>query len=84
MYFEAEDGEYITAGSQLRDVKWSDSTCCFGWHVQGAWPPMDEVERKKRFEPVCMHKSPEGTLLAVGDTAGNLSIYNYPCVSKQV
>lgn len=35
LFFEAEDGEYFSAGSQLRDIKWADWTCLFGWPVQG-------------------------------------------------
>jgi echinoderm microtubule-associated protein-like 6 len=35
LYFEAEDGEYFGAGSQLKDIKWNDWTCTFGWPVQG-------------------------------------------------
>lgn len=35
LYFEAEDGEYFSAGSQLRDIKWYDWTCIYGWPVQG-------------------------------------------------
>lgn len=37
LYFEAADGEYFSAGSQLKDIKWADWTCLFGWPVQGAW-----------------------------------------------
>ena len=35
LYFEAEDGEYFSAGSQLKDIRWSDWSCTFGWPVQG-------------------------------------------------
>lgn len=35
LYFEAEDGEYFSAGSQLKDIKWADWTCIYGWPVQG-------------------------------------------------
>lgn len=35
LYFEAQDGEYFSAGSQLKDIKWSDWTCIYGWPVQG-------------------------------------------------
>lgn len=34
LYFEAEDGEYFSAGSQLKDIKWADWTCLYGWPVQ--------------------------------------------------
>ena len=35
LYFEVQDGEHFSAGSQLRDIGWADWTCCFGWPVQG-------------------------------------------------
>lgn len=35
LYFEAADGEFFSAGSQLRDIQWADWTCLFGWPVQG-------------------------------------------------
>jgi hypothetical protein len=38
LYFEAEDGEYFSAGSQLKDIKWADWTCIYGWPVQGNLP----------------------------------------------
>ena len=38
LYFEAEDGEYFASGSQLKNIRWSDWTCTYGWPVQGAYP----------------------------------------------
>lgn len=35
LYFEAEDGEFFSAGSQLKDIKWADWTCIYGWPIQG-------------------------------------------------
>ena len=35
LYFESEDGQYFASGSQLKDIRWSDWTCTFGWPVQG-------------------------------------------------
>ena len=35
LYFEAEDGEYFASGSQLKNIRWSDWTCTFGWPIQG-------------------------------------------------
>jgi WD40 repeat protein len=35
LYFEAEDGEYFSSASQLKDIQWADWTCLFGWPVQG-------------------------------------------------
>ena len=36
LYFEAEDGEYFASGSQLKNIRWSEWTCTYGWPVQGA------------------------------------------------
>jgi microtubule-associated protein-like 1/2 len=35
LYFEAEDGQYFSSGSHLKDIRWSSWTCIFGWPVQG-------------------------------------------------
>ena len=35
LYFEAEDGEYFSSGSHLKDIQWDQWTCIFGWPVQG-------------------------------------------------
>jgi WD40 repeat protein len=35
LFFEADDGQFFAAGSQLKDISWSDWTCLFGWPVQG-------------------------------------------------
>jgi len=35
LYYEAEDGTFFSAGSQLRDIKWADWTCIYGWPLQG-------------------------------------------------
>eukprot|EP00602_Paraphysomonas_sp_CaronLab_P006133 CAMPEP_0185021562 /NCGR_PEP_ID=MMETSP1103-20130426/4257_1 /TAXON_ID=36769 /ORGANISM="Paraphysomonas bandaiensis, Strain Caron Lab Isolate" /LENGTH=2261 /DNA_ID=CAMNT_0027553167 /DNA_START=29 /DNA_END=6811 /DNA_ORIENTATION=- len=83
LYFEAEDGEYFSSGSHLKDIRWSTWTCIFGWPVQGAWPYVDDVANGTAVEPGCMHRSPNEELLAVGDETGMFKIYNYPCVSKQ-
>lgn len=109
LYFEAEDGEFFSAGSQLRDIKWADWTCIYGWPLQGsnnehilinfinnciifnipslvtgAWPYFDDVEKGIAFEPTSAHRSPNQSLLVIGDKSGAVKIYNYPCLSKQV
>ena len=35
LYFESEDGQYFASGSQLKDIRWADLTCTFGWPLQG-------------------------------------------------
>jgi len=84
LYFEAEDGEYFAAGSQLKNIHFADWTCTFGWPIQGAWPYFDDVEKGKAFEPTTVHRSPgpEEKLLVVGASDGAVKLYNFPCLSK--
>ena len=84
LYFEAEDGEYFSAGSQLKDIRWADWTCLYGWPVQGAWPYFDDVENGRAFEPTSINRSPDQKLLIVGDQAGTIKLFNYPCINKDV
>ncbi len=84
LYFEAEDGEYFSAGSQLKDIRWADWTCLYGWPVQGAWPYFDDVENGRAFEPTSINRSPDEKLLVVGDQAGTIKLFNYPCINKDV
>lgn len=84
LYFEAEDGEYFSAGSQLKDIKWADWTCIYGWPVQGAWPYFDDVEHGRAFEPTSVNRSPDQKLLVVGDQSGAVKLFNYPCLAKEV
>ena len=37
LYFEAEDGQFFSASSQLKDVEWHNWSCNFGWPVQGMY-----------------------------------------------
>ena len=82
LYFEAEDGEHFAAGSQLKDIRWGDWSCTFGYPVQGCWPSFDKVDKKLAFEPNCVHRSQDQKLIASGDTAGGVKIFNAPCISK--
>jgi len=100
LYYEAEDGEYFSSGSQLKDIKWADWTCIFGWPVQGettllscllllrlvpgAWPYFNDVEKGVAFEPTAVHRSPGHDLLAVGDNGGAVKLMNYPALFKEV
>lgn len=84
LYFEAEDGEHFGAGSQLKDIRWNDWTCTFGYPVQGIWPAFDKVDKKLLFEPNCAHRSPDGKLIAAGCTDGGVKIFNAPCTNKDV
>jgi len=82
LYFEAEDGEYFSSGSQLKNIRWSDWTCTFGWPIQGAWPYFEDVDKGRAFEPTSVHRSKNEALLAVGDLNGAVKLFNYPCLSK--
>lgn len=83
LYFEGEDGEYFASGSQLKDIKWSEWTCLFGWPVQGAWPHFSDVESGADCEPTAVHRSPNQKLLATGNQKGDLRLLNYPAIVKR-
>lgn len=83
LYFEVADGQYFSVGSQLRDIKWSDWNCIYGWPVQGIWPSLDEDGNPTGPEPTCCHRSPNQKFLAVGDAEGFVKIYIFPCLSKK-
>jgi hypothetical protein len=42
------------------------------------------VEHGRAFEPCTVNRSPDQKLLTVGDTAGHVKLYNYPCINKEV
>ena len=48
LYFEAEDGEYFASGSQLKNIRFADWTCTYGWPVQGSY--FDDVEKGKLLD----------------------------------
>lgn len=50
----------------------------------GCWPYFDDVNSGKEFEPTSIHRSWNKELLCTGDTAGNIKIYNHPCIVKEV
>jgi hypothetical protein len=52
--------------------------------LSGAWPYFDDVEHGRAFEPCTVNRSPDQKLLTVGDTAGHVKLYNYPCINKEV
>lgn len=84
LYFEAADGQYFSAASQLRDIKWSEWSCIFGWPVQGIWPLMDERGEALSADPASVHRSPNQRMLAVGDQGGRVKIFSFPCLDKKV
>jgi hypothetical protein len=42
------------------------------------------VEHGRAFEPTCANRTLDGKLLTIGDQGGNVKLYNYPCVHKEV
>ena len=47
LYFEAEDGEHFASGSHLKDIRWNDWSCNYGWHVQGIKTYINNMYREK-------------------------------------
>jgi hypothetical protein len=81
---ESGNGEYISASSRLRDVHWHERTCLYGWHVQGIWPTMIDVQIGKFAEPTAVNVSSDEKLLVHGDDAGNVKISCFPAASRLV
>lgn len=50
----------------------------------GAWPTFDRVDKKLAFEPSSANRSPDGSLMAVGDSSGEVLLYSYPVLSREV
>lgn len=68
-------------------MEWSGWSCTFGWPVLGIWPKQEVGDNGLAIpsaEPVCVHRAPSGKYIAVGCTNGEVRIYNYPCVSRDV
>jgi hypothetical protein len=65
-----------------------DWSCIFGWPVLGIWPKRDVTEASAGGtslpEPTCVHRSPHHKYLAVGYVNGEVRIYNYPCINREV
>ena len=78
----AEDGEQINLTSQLKMIEWKTYTCTYGWPVQGIWPKKANIGKDP--EPTSAHRSTSETLLITGYTNGDIKLYNYPVLSKDV
>lgn len=78
MFFcETTSGSVISAGSSLREEKWSTWSSPIGWHVRGMWQMLP-----LGVEPVSAQRSCNGLLLACGTNAGRLFISHFPCPEK--
>jgi WD40 repeat protein len=62
----------------LRDEPWHTWTLPLGWPVQALQEALASDGK-----PACVARSGRGRLVAVGDTAGFLSIFQFPCVSAR-
>jgi len=63
---------------QLRDEPWHTWTLSLGWHVQAIAAALPN-----HVVPTCVERSAQGKLVAVGDSSGDLSVFQYPCVSSR-
>lgn len=78
MYWHVDSGERFENGSaELKNVDWHDWSCVYGWPVQGVW-----TESTYGTEINAVTRSPDKSLLAVGDDYGQLKVYKYPCYSQ--
>ena len=97
LYHNAMDGTNFRLPSQLKNVEWSSWTCVFGWPVQGAWPTYNADAASaggatsgggggaKALPDVTTTDRSRGAsrpLLAVGDEAGVVRVFKYPCLAK--
>ena len=51
--------------------------------ISGIWPVLDENGNPVFAEPTAVHRSPDQSLLAVGDGDGHIKLYRYPCLQKK-
>jgi hypothetical protein len=63
---------------ELRDEPWHTWTLPLGWPVQGIAGAISSDAT-----PQCVSRSSRGTVLAVGDTSGELSVFQFPCLSDR-
>jgi hypothetical protein len=63
----------------MKDTEWDTQSCVFTWATQGLWDPADESTYYH-----AVNKSSKNALMAAGTNKGQIRIYNYPCLSKNV
>ena len=86
---KTDSGDEISSPSHVKDTEWESYTCRYGWPVQGIWPSAtyeNTGKCKKKdnsLEPICVHQSCNN-LLAVGTNNGDVRLYQYPAISKNV
>lgn len=74
LFSEHANGAQLTNGaSLLAGEEWSTFTCSLGWPVMGIWSgTMDGSDVNS------VDRSPDMSMLAVGDDSGKVNIYRYP------
>ena len=74
LFSEHANGAQLTNGaSMLAEEQWSTFTCSLGWPVMGIWSgTMDGSDVNS------VDRSPDMSMLAVGDDSGKVNIYRYP------
>ena len=50
----------------------------------GAWPYTESVSNGKDFEPTSMHRSNTEDKLVVGNSNGDIKLFRFPVISKDV
>ena len=73
-YSDNSNGIHIPTASLLRDEKWSTLTSPVSWSVKGFW-----LSQPKGSEITTAQKSWGGSLIAVGNSAGNIFMAHNPC-----
>lgn len=63
-------------------LEWETHTCIYGWSLQGIWPK--KANFGKDPEPTSVHRSSNQSLLVAGYTNGDLKLFNFPVLSKNV
>ena len=82
MYYDADTGSHNpTGGAELRDMDWSSWTLPFGWPVKGLWQKGEDAE-EARPDILAVDRDHDNSLLAVGDAAGRVRVFTYPCAAE--
>ncbi len=91
-FFDSAAGREVTAPSKLKDAEWASQHCVYGWQVQGIWKDAAASAAASGgggggVEPaptavLAVDRSPDGSLLASGDSRGRVLLHRYPCVDE--
>jgi len=73
LFWDVEDIAQITKSTTVRDLKWTDWTCIFGWYVKGIWP-----KGADGTDVNALHRSHDSSLLATADDSGLVKLFRFP------